>query len=226
MEKTPGKSYLLKPLAGLAVMGILIWAALYLDLSQYTHLERIRLIEQDLGPYGPLVFIALCMTGVLLHLPGIVLIAIGGVLFGGVMGFVLGWIGSIAGLDLFLPYCPIFHTRVRSTVFHFPVQTPSSSGRATGAKRLPDRAGPEINPFSGAALKLDHWGYPGALFPFYVRVCLGHHTLPRRYLLCCGFLSRCLYTRGSLPRSSCPRSGSSEFDYRQEVISVKRKAEG
>lgn len=97
MEKNLGKRHLLKPLAGLMLMGILTWAALYWDLSQYIHLERIRLIEQRMGLFGPLAFIGFCMTGVMLHLPGIVLIAIGGVLFGGMMGFVLGWVGSLAG---------------------------------------------------------------------------------------------------------------------------------
>ena len=50
-----------------------------------------------MGPYGPLAFVGLCVVGVLLHLPEIVLIAIGGVVFGGVKGFVFGWIGSVAG---------------------------------------------------------------------------------------------------------------------------------
>jgi uncharacterized membrane protein YdjX (TVP38/TMEM64 family) len=52
---------------------------------------------ESMGPYGPLAFVGLCVVGVLLHLPEIVLIAIGGVVFGGVKGFVLGWIGSVAG---------------------------------------------------------------------------------------------------------------------------------
>jgi uncharacterized membrane protein YdjX (TVP38/TMEM64 family) len=88
---------LLKPTAGLLAAGALIWAAVSLDFSQYIHLDRIRPMVESMGPYGPLVFVGLCIAAVLLHLPEVVLIAIGGVLFGGVKGFVLGWIGSVAG---------------------------------------------------------------------------------------------------------------------------------
>jgi uncharacterized membrane protein YdjX (TVP38/TMEM64 family) len=52
---------------------------------------------QSLGAYGAVAFVGLCVGAVLLHMPEIVLIAIGGVLFGSVNGFLLGWIGSVAG---------------------------------------------------------------------------------------------------------------------------------
>ncbi len=87
----------LKPVAGLVVLGILVWAAVHLDLSQYVQIERARFMVDTMGRWGMLVFVGLCIAAVLLHIPEILLIAVGGVLFGGVKGFVLGWVGSTAG---------------------------------------------------------------------------------------------------------------------------------
>ncbi len=87
----------LKPIAGLLVLVVLTWTIKYYILAHYFNLETIRSIVQSLGPYGPLVFIGLCIAAVLFHLPEVVFIAIGGVLFGGTGGFALGWIGSTAG---------------------------------------------------------------------------------------------------------------------------------
>ncbi len=86
-----------KPLAGLALAGAFIWIFRSFDLSAYASLEKIRPIVESMGPYGPLAFVGLCVAAVFLHLPEIVLIAVGGVVFGGVKGFVLGWMGSVAG---------------------------------------------------------------------------------------------------------------------------------
>jgi uncharacterized membrane protein YdjX (TVP38/TMEM64 family) len=88
---------LAKPIAGILLVGALIWMLRALGLSAYVSLEEIRPMVESMGPYGPLAFVGLCVAGVLLHLPEIVLIAIGGVVFGGVKGFVLGWVGSVAG---------------------------------------------------------------------------------------------------------------------------------
>ncbi len=87
----------IKPTAGLLVLGGLTWAGVSHDLSRYVSLEQVRSMVQSLGAYGPVAFVGLCVGAVLLHLPEIVLIAIGGVLFGSVNGFLLGWIGSVAG---------------------------------------------------------------------------------------------------------------------------------
>jgi uncharacterized membrane protein YdjX (TVP38/TMEM64 family) len=43
------------------------------------------------------VFIGLCIAGIFLHLPEIMLIALGGLLFGGIKGFICGWIGVVVG---------------------------------------------------------------------------------------------------------------------------------
>lgn len=92
-----GALRLVKPIAGIALVGALIWIFRSLGLSAYVSLEKIRPMVEAMGPYGPLAFVGLCVVSVLLHMPEIVLIAVGGVVFGGVKGFVLGWVGSVAG---------------------------------------------------------------------------------------------------------------------------------
>ncbi len=87
----------LKPIAGLLVLVVLTWTIKYYILAHYFNLETIRSIVQSLVPYGPLVFIGLCIAAILFHLLEVVFIAIGGVLFGGTGGFALGWIGSPVG---------------------------------------------------------------------------------------------------------------------------------
>ncbi|MEW6186157.1 MAG: VTT domain-containing protein [Thermodesulfobacteriota bacterium] len=86
-----------KPLTGLVLISLLTWAAVHWDLASFLHPERIRYLGQQMGPYGPLLFIGLCLVGVMLHFPGILLVALGGVLFGGLRGFFWGWIGGLAG---------------------------------------------------------------------------------------------------------------------------------
>ena len=61
------------------------------------NIDEMRALIDSFGPYGPAVFIGLCIAGVFLHLPEIMLIALGGILFGAVKGFVYGWAGAIAG---------------------------------------------------------------------------------------------------------------------------------
>jgi len=87
----------IKPTAGLLALGGLTWAGATYNLSRHVSLEQVRSMVQSLGAYGAVAFVGLCVGVVLLHMPEIVLIAIGGVLFGSVNGFLLGWIGSVAG---------------------------------------------------------------------------------------------------------------------------------
>lgn len=87
----------IKPTIGLLVLGGLTWAGATYDFSRYASLEQVRSMVQSLGAYGAVAFVWLCVGAVLLHIPEIVLIAIGGVLFGCVEGFLLGWIGSVVG---------------------------------------------------------------------------------------------------------------------------------
>jgi uncharacterized membrane protein YdjX (TVP38/TMEM64 family) len=82
---------------GLFLAGMLLWIYGAYDFSQYMNIDEMRALIDSFGPYGPLVFIGLCIAGIFLHLPEIILIALGGLLFGVVKGFIYGWIGIIAG---------------------------------------------------------------------------------------------------------------------------------
>ncbi len=81
----------------LLLAGVLIWIYRTTDFSRYMNIDEMRGLIDSSGPSGPLVFIGLCIAGIFLHLPEIMLIAMGGLLFGAVEGFLYGWIGVIAG---------------------------------------------------------------------------------------------------------------------------------
>ena len=87
----------MKPLIGIILIGLAIWACNSFDLLGLLSLDRMTALVHSLGAFGPLAFIGLCIAGVFLHMPEFVLIAVGGVLFGGMRGFIYGWLGALAG---------------------------------------------------------------------------------------------------------------------------------
>ncbi len=87
----------IRPILGLLIITTIVLVCWYFNLVSYINLEKIRQWVDAAGSFGPIAFIGLCIAGVLLHLPELILIAIGGILFGSVRGFIYGWIGSIAG---------------------------------------------------------------------------------------------------------------------------------
>lgn len=82
---------------GFVLIIIIVSVCRYFNLASYVNLEKINQWVEAAGSLGPVIFIGVCIAGVILHLPEILLIAIGSVLFGSVRGFIYGWIGSIAG---------------------------------------------------------------------------------------------------------------------------------
>lgn len=88
---------IIKICIGLLLAGVLVWIYRTTDFSRYMNIDEMRALIDSFGPSGPLVFVGLCIAGIFLHLPEIVLIALGGLLFGFVEGFIYGWIGVIAG---------------------------------------------------------------------------------------------------------------------------------
>jgi uncharacterized membrane protein YdjX (TVP38/TMEM64 family) len=96
MSFSLGRKYI-KICIGLSLTGALVWIYSAYDFSRYLNIDEMREILDSFGPYGPLFFIGLCIAGVFLHLPEIILIAVGGLLFGFVKGFIYGWIGVIIG---------------------------------------------------------------------------------------------------------------------------------
>jgi uncharacterized membrane protein YdjX (TVP38/TMEM64 family) len=76
-----------------AVAGGLHW----LDLWQRVSVESMRAVVEAWGALGPLVFIAIFVAGFFVPGPEILLVAVGGVLFGPSQGFVYAWVASVVG---------------------------------------------------------------------------------------------------------------------------------
>lgn len=90
--------------ARLAVFAVAVAAVLALvralDLERWADLDRLRGFIESHGTLAPIVFVAVCIGGIVLHLPEIVLIAVGGMVFGVARGFAYGWIGAVLGSTL------------------------------------------------------------------------------------------------------------------------------
>jgi len=71
-----------------------------LDLEKWADLDRLKAFIESHGTLAPIVFVAVCIGGIVLHLPEIVLIAVGGMVFGAARGFAYGWIGAVLGSTL------------------------------------------------------------------------------------------------------------------------------
>jgi uncharacterized membrane protein YdjX (TVP38/TMEM64 family) len=76
-----------------AAVGVMRW----LDPWKHVSLEAIRSLVDAWGPLGPLVFVAIFIAGFFIPGPEIVLVAVGGVLFGPVHGFVYAWVAAVVG---------------------------------------------------------------------------------------------------------------------------------
>jgi len=51
--------------------GVLLWIYRTYNFSRYTNIDEMRVLIDSFGPYGPVVFIGLCIAGVFLHLIGL-----------------------------------------------------------------------------------------------------------------------------------------------------------
>ncbi len=60
---------------GLFLAGMILWIYSNYDFSIYINFNEMRALIDSFSPYGPLVFIGLCIAGIFLHLPEIVLLA-------------------------------------------------------------------------------------------------------------------------------------------------------
>ncbi len=76
-----------------AVIGGLSW----LDLWSFLTVDSMRALVEAWGPLGPLVFIATFVAGFFIPGPEILLVAVGGVLFGPVQGFAYAWVAAVLG---------------------------------------------------------------------------------------------------------------------------------
>ena len=80
--------------AAVVVVAVALWR---LDLWGRVDVESMRALVDAWEPLGPLVFIAIFVAGFFIPGPEIVLVALGGVLFGATWGFVYSWIASLVG---------------------------------------------------------------------------------------------------------------------------------
>jgi uncharacterized membrane protein YdjX (TVP38/TMEM64 family) len=87
----------LRPIVLLLVVAGMVWAYGGLGFSRHMTIEGMRALVDAHAPYGPLVFMGVCVAGIFLSVPEIVPIAIGGVLFGSVRAFAYGWVASLVG---------------------------------------------------------------------------------------------------------------------------------
>jgi uncharacterized membrane protein YdjX (TVP38/TMEM64 family) len=83
----------------LLVLGVAAAVAVmrWLDPWEHVTLDAIRGLVDAWGPLGPLVFIAIFIAGFFIPGPEIVLVAVGGVLFGPVRGFLYAWVAAVVG---------------------------------------------------------------------------------------------------------------------------------
>ena len=81
-------------------IGALLAAGYWFDLSAYLTVDGMRALIARWDPYGPLVFMGMCIAGILLHMPEIIFIALGGIVFGPLLGFVYGWTASVVGTTM------------------------------------------------------------------------------------------------------------------------------
>jgi phospholipase D1/2 len=87
----------LRPAAAVALFIGLLWLLKKLDIARYIAPAELKHLMARTEPYEPLVFIGLCVACIILHLPVIFLVALGGAFFGGALGFFYGWLGCVIG---------------------------------------------------------------------------------------------------------------------------------
>jgi uncharacterized membrane protein YdjX (TVP38/TMEM64 family) len=103
----------LRPLVAGALFALVVVAiarsGVFADVS--AHALRARI--ESWGALAPFAFIALMVAGFFLPGPEIVLVALGGAVFGATEGFVYSWIGAVVGT--FLPFLVVRHGLGRYT---------------------------------------------------------------------------------------------------------------
>lgn len=83
-----------------AVFVLIVAAILYSGVFADPSVAVMRARIEAWGSLAPLAFITLLMAGLFLPGPEIVLVALGGAVFGTVDGFVYGWVGAVIGTAL------------------------------------------------------------------------------------------------------------------------------
>ncbi|HJQ85588.1 MAG TPA: VTT domain-containing protein [Candidatus Binatia bacterium] len=86
----------LRPLILLAALATALVLADRFELGRYGTVDGLRALATSWSPHEPVAFMALCVAGIFLTVPPLVLIALGGVVLGAPAAFVYGWIACVA----------------------------------------------------------------------------------------------------------------------------------
>ena len=87
----------LRPIATILICAALLVLLNRMQLTRCIGLSEMKGLMSRMSPYEPLVFIGFCIAAILLRLPMIFVIALGGALFGMLHGLLYGWIGGVLG---------------------------------------------------------------------------------------------------------------------------------
>lgn len=103
--------------AAVAVLGGLSFVAYWLDLPSQLRIDPLRATVGAWGASAPLVFVAVFVGGMLLHLPGMPLVALGALLFEPTEAFLYAWAAILVGSTLtFVLVRWFFHEAVQGTL--------------------------------------------------------------------------------------------------------------
>lgn len=95
---------MLKILLKIAAFAVFVYVlSESVDLSWMANVHEAQKYFNELGPWAPLPYMALFVVGALIHAPEILTVALGGIIFGNVLGFLYGWVGAmLSGATCFL----------------------------------------------------------------------------------------------------------------------------
>jgi uncharacterized membrane protein YdjX (TVP38/TMEM64 family) len=86
-----------RPLVFVVLVAVLVWASTSADVGRHVSRDGMQALLASAGPYGPLLFMAVCVAGVFMHFPEVVLVALGGIALGAPKAFVYGWMACLIG---------------------------------------------------------------------------------------------------------------------------------
>lgn len=85
----------------LALAALIVWLVHdRADLERLASLDGLRALLAGYGSAAPFVFFGVCVAAVLLHLPELLFVAAGGILFGAIEGTVIAWSATVVGASL------------------------------------------------------------------------------------------------------------------------------
>lgn len=86
-----------RPLVFVVLLAVLLWASASVDVGRHMTRDGMQALLASAGPYGPLLFMGVCVAGIFMHFPEVVLVALGGVALGAPKAFVYGWVACLIG---------------------------------------------------------------------------------------------------------------------------------